>query len=253
MGDRRAFRALVLLLVLAFVAVVVAFALTPRTSPSATAAPSPTRAAPSEPAGAPEPTAGATAANSPGAAPLADLLARLRVAGEDRSGYRRSLFEHWIDADEDGCDTRREVLIAESLAPVAVSGACDLSGGRWRSLYDGVTSTDPSTFDVDHVVPLAEAWDSGAWAWSPERRRRFANDLEADWALIAVSAPSNRSKGDRDPAEWRPPLPAVQCAYAEMWIAVKVRWQLSVDVAEQAVLASLISGCQARLTVPMAP
>jgi Protein of unknown function (DUF1524) len=181
------------------------------------------------------------------------LLAALVVAPEDRTGYDRSLFPHWIDADGDGCDTRREVLIDESLDPLTVSSGCALSGGRWESLYDGVETTDPSTFDIDHLVPLAEAWDSGASGWTLDRRTRYANDLGFAWSLIAVSASSNRSKGDRDPAEWLPPLASVRCDYTAMWLAVKVRWSLSIDDSETAALASDISGCSETVTVPLAP
>ena len=140
--------------------------------------------------------------------------AGLRIEAEHaRTGYDRDLFHHWIDADGDGCDTRDEVLIAESVTTVQVSQpGCTLSGGQWVSLYDGVQTTDPSTFDIDHMVPLAEAWDSGAWNWDAQQREAFANDLTHAEALIAVSASSNRSKGDQDPAEWQPPSASADCA-----------------------------------------
>jgi hypothetical protein len=178
----------------------------------------------------------------------------LPEASEQRDGYSRDLFRHWIDADGDGCDTRHEVLIAESLTPVTVGSGCALSGGSWTSLYDGVTSSDPSSFDIDHMVPLAEAWDSGASTWSAERRMRFANDLGVSWALLAVSASSNRSKGDRDPADWLPPAPGALCPYLSDWIAVKVRWQLSIDANEHAALLAEIQSCpSATMPVVLAP
>jgi len=118
---------------------------------------------------------------------LDQLLAMLTVATEDRTGYDRSLFRHWIDADGDGCNTRREVLIDEAVVPPTVGGGCSLIGGRWVSLYDGLVLTDAGKLDIDHVVALAEAWDSGASAWSADRRMRFANDLDVGWSLIAVS------------------------------------------------------------------
>jgi hypothetical protein len=196
---------------------------------------------------------GASSAGTPGSWTLGELLAQLRVAPEDRAGYVRSLFPHWIDADGDGCDTRREVLITESLDPITVSGACSLSGGRWRSPYDDLETTDASSFDIDHIVPLAEAWDSGASAWTTERRTRYANDLGVDWALVAVSASSNRSKGDRDPAAWLPPDARFRCTYLGMWLSVKVRWQLTIDDAEQAAIREDTAGCDARRSVPIAP
>src|SRR3954454_17394248 len=133
---------------------------------------------------------------------LRALVAGLPVAGEHRAGYDRSKFHLWIDADHDGCDTRKEVLLAEAITKPHKGGGCALSGGRWHSLYDNKYTTNSSTFDIDHVVPLAEAWDSGASAWSAPQREAYANDLGDPRSLIAVTASSNRSKGDRDPAEW---------------------------------------------------
>lgn len=85
---------------------------------------------------------------------LQQLIAELVVAAEQGEGYDRDLFRHWIDADDDGCNTRREVLIAEAKVKPTVSGDCDLIGGQWYSVYDQVTTTDPSDFDVDHFIPL---------------------------------------------------------------------------------------------------
>jgi hypothetical protein len=158
----------------------------------------------------------------PGAGrPLAQLLALLSTAPERRAGYDRSLFRHWIDADLDGCDTRREVLIAEAVVLPIVGGGCSLSGGSWLSAYDGLGFSDAIDMDIDHVVALGEAWDSGAYAWSPERRERFANDLDVSWELIEVSAAPNRSKSDKDPADWVPPSAADLCPFVSAWIAIK--------------------------------
>ena len=170
-------------------------------------------------------------------------LADLRVEVENRAGYNRDLFEHWIDADGDGCDTRREVLIQESLTPVTVEAACEIFGGTWVSLYDGFKSDNPSDFDIDHMVPLAEAWDSGASSWSDSRRRDFANDLSSSYSLIAVSSSSNRSKSDGDPADWLPPDSSYLCEYVEQWIKVKQQWDLSVDEAEATAIADALSSC----------
>lgn len=181
----------------------------------------------------PDPTATPPA----GTSTLATVLAALSVAPEQRAGYNRDLFVHWIDADRDGCDTRREVLIQEAVIAPAVGAGCVLSGGQWLSLYDNLTLADPSLLDIDHVVPLAEAWDSGAFGWDAARRQAFANDLGVAWSLIAVSAGSNRSKSDADPAEWLPPNAAYRCQYLGDWVAVKARWSLAVDPVEKAVIA----------------
>lgn len=166
--------------------------------------------------------------------------------------YDRAKFKHWIDADGNGCDTRREVLISESLTPVGVTGNCELSGGKWFSQYDGVTTTNPSDFDIDHMVPLSEAWRSGASEWTDEQRRDFANDLDVDFSLIAVSASSNRSKGDRDPANWLPPNTNYTCEYITDWALTKYRWSLSIDQAEhQVVQQVLATDCGAQpVTLP---
>ena len=174
---------------------------------------------------------------------LAQLLALLPTAAENRTGYSRDLFHLWIDADHDGCNTRYEVLIAEAVVTPSVGASCSLSGGSWLSLYDNVAFTDPSGMDIDHMVPLAEAWDSGAYGWTASRREAFANDLDVTWSLIAVSASSNRSKGDRDPAEWLPPASSYWCTYLADWLAVKVRWSLSVDSMERAAIQSDIGAC----------
>ena len=167
----------------------------------------------------------------------------LRVEAEYPSGYNRDLFRHWVDADGDGCDTRREVLIAESLTPVTVGSGCSLSGGSWFSVYDNVSTTDASSFDIDHVVALKEAWDSGAWNWTAAQRQTFANDLSQPFFLIAVSASSNRSKSDRDPTDWLPTNTAYRCDYARNWIAVKRAWDLSVDPVEHSTLSQILTSC----------
>lgn len=174
---------------------------------------------------------------------LEALVAQLRVEPEMQAGYDRDLFPHWRDADGDGCDTRREVLIAESLAPVSVGAGCSLSGGQWYSVFDGVTTTDPSDFDIDHFVPLKEAWDSGAHSWDPQTRRQFANDLSYAGSLIAVSASSNRTKGASDPAEWLPPNTDYRCVYLTTWVEVKIRWNLSADDREISAIRSAGARC----------
>lgn len=92
-------------------------------------------------------------------------------------------------------------------------------------------------------MPLAEAWDSGASAWTPERREAYANDLDADSSLVAVTARTNRARGDGDPSEWLPPLADARCTYAADWVATKLRWHLTADPAEHAVLTELAAGC----------
>ncbi len=171
------------------------------------------------------------------------LIRQLPQAPEHRAGYSRDLFRLWIDANGDGCDTRHEVLIDEAVKAPHVGSGCSLTGGKWISPYDGVVVTDASKLDIDHLVPLAEAWDSGAYRWTAARRQAFANDLGVPWALFAVTASSNRSKGDQDPAEWLPPLESDRCTYVVDWVAVKTRWGLSVDPTERRALLADAAGC----------
>lgn len=159
-----------------------------------------------------------------------DALASLPVKAERREGYDRDLFPHW-SSQGDNCSTRDVVLIDESTDPATAPDAeCDYSGS-WFSVYDGETTTDPSTFDIDHRVALAEAWDSGAWRWDTDTRERFANDLGDSRSLIAVTASSNRSKGDREPHDWMPDR--AKCTYLVRWVVVKVRWRLAVNRGEK--------------------
>jgi hypothetical protein len=186
--------------------------------------------------------AGAGAASSPSALP-GQVLDQLVVAPEYAAQpYDRAAFQHWIDADGDGCDTRAEVLIAESQTPATVGPDCTVSG-TWTSFLDGVQWSDPSALDVDHLVALEEAWSSGASAWSPAQRRDFANDLDYAWTLNAVTDTVNQSKGSRDPAEWMPPSASAACTYVQAWIGVKYRWHLSVDQAEKSALVQDTQAC----------
>jgi hypothetical protein len=176
-------------------------------------------------------------------APLRTAVASLTVATEVRTGYDRDLFPHWIDADSDGCDTRKEVLIAEATTKPTVGSGCSLSGGRWYSYYNNAYYTLTSDLDIDHMVPLAEAWDSGARSWTTSRRRSFANDLGDSRSLVAVKDSVNQSKGDKDPAEWMPSYSGATCRYVREWVAVKIRWRLTVNSAEKTRLTSLANSC----------
>jgi hypothetical protein len=171
------------------------------------------------------------------------LLAGLTVAPEHTAGYQRSLFPLWIDADGDGCDTRAEVLLEEATRAPSKSRDCKLTGGTWVSPYDGKTVHDASDLDIDHVVPLAEAWQSGAYAWTTATRERYANDLNYFADLVAVTAHENRSKGDKEPSGYLPPKASFQCTYEAWWVAVKWRWHLSVDSAEKSWLSTHLAGC----------
>ncbi|MFJ7782203.1 HNH endonuclease family protein [Streptomyces albidoflavus] len=189
-------------------------------------------------------TAPAGADTAP-AAPLtlADAIDQIPRAPESREGYKRTSFKHWTDADRNGCNTRSEVLIVESRVKPTIEDRCRVVSGEWYSYYDGVTVDAPGGLDIDHMVPLAEAWDSGASEWDAARREAYANDLGADASLVAVTARTNRSKADQDPAEWLPPLADARCTYIAEWVGTKLRWQLAADDTERAALTDIAGGC----------
>ena len=170
----------------------------------------------------------------------AQRLAGLTVRAEDGAGYDRDLFPHWSTV-QSPCDTRETVLQRDG-SGVVTDSSCRATGGRWYSVYDAVWVEDSSSVDIDHVVPLAEAWASGADEWTTAQREAFANDL-TNPQLIAVSASSNRSKSDKDPAEWQPPNTSVHCVYVRQWIDVKHVYDLSVDSAELAALQQMLGSC----------
>lgn len=203
----------------------------PDTSP--TAVESPTNTTPAE---TPE------ASNEPAAqGSAADLLNALTVAEESNQGsYERDLFNHWTSNNSTGCDTRFAVLVEESLVPATTSG-CKVTGGQWLSEYDGVKVTVPGDLDIDHMVPLNEAWRSGAYAWDSNTREAFANDLDYADSLIAVTAGSNRSKSDQDPSDWMPDTDG--CTYVTKWVNVKHRWNLTVDADEKDAILRVLSFC----------
>jgi hypothetical protein len=182
-----------------------------------------------------------------------ELIAELPVAGEVRTGYERSKFRHWIDADKDGCNTRMEVLKAEAVEAPTQGVNCTLSDGQWFSYYDDALVSGASGLDIDHMVPLAESWDSGAYDWTSERRQAYANDLGWSRSLVAVTARTNRQKADQDPSTWMPPATDAQCHYVADWVSVKTRWQLSVDPAELQALQQAAAACpDEELAVPLA-
>jgi hypothetical protein len=170
-------------------------------------------------------------------------LATLKVVDESRTGYVRTKFKHWVGAGN-GCDSRKAVILAEAIIKPVVEKGCVIKGGEWLSVYDLVKVTEAGKLDVDHMVPLAEAWDSGASAWDAAKREMYANDQTDPRHLIAVTGASNRSKSDRDPAEWLPTNKAYLCEYLTNWVSIKVRWNLSVDKIEKAAIETGIKSCK---------
>lgn len=163
-----------------------------------------------------------------------DPLRGIGIEDEDLGAEcsRDSNFGKWSDDDRDGQDTRQEVLIAESWVPVTKDAKGKVGEGLWVGPYAGFVTRHPSDLDIDHMVPLCEAWRSGAHAWTKARRMEFANSLSEDRHLIATWKSTNRSKRDKDPSEWLPPNRAYWCRYLNDWVAIKRRWGLSMDAEE---------------------
>lgn len=177
----------------------------------------------------------------PNAATARAELKALTVAPEGpETGYSRDLFPHWIDQGNN-CNTR-EVVLKRDGENVQVGGDCYPTSGTWRSPYDDGVWTRPSDVDIDHMVPLAQAWRSGASSWTTAKRQDFANDL-THAQLWTVTDNVNQEKGDQDPAQWKPPKASFYCMYARAWTDVKYRWGLTADSAEVNALNSVLDTC----------
>ncbi|MFI5932410.1 HNH endonuclease family protein [Actinoplanes sp. NPDC051494] len=185
-------------------------------------------------------SSGSSTTGNKGSGDAEAQLGKLTIAkAGSMSGYSREKFPHWRSAGSN-CDVRDTVLKRDG-QNVKLSG-CNVVAGSWVSRYDGDKITDPGKADIDHMVPLANAWRSGANKWTTDQRGDFANDLD-DPQLFAVSASSNRSKGDQDPSTWKPELESSWCEYAQDWITIKSVWKLTVTTAEKSALDSMLKTC----------
>ncbi|WP_069769007.1 HNH endonuclease family protein [Streptomyces sp. LUP30] len=186
------------------------------------------------------PTASAALPTPVSAATARTYLASLSVKTENRTGYSRDLFPTWITIS--GTCNTREYILKRDGTNVVTNSACTATSGSWYSPYDGATWTAASDLDIDHLVPLAEAWDSGASAWTTAQRQAFANDVTRP-QLLAVTDNVNQSKSDQDPAEWMPSLTSYRCTYVRAWVQVKYYYDLAVDSAEKSALTSYLANC----------
>ncbi|WP_084468096.1 HNH endonuclease family protein [Actinokineospora inagensis] len=172
--------------------------------------------------------------------------AQLAALGQPRpedtgAHYNRAEWGDWKNQPGTKCSTREQVLVRDGdgetvdaqCKPTCPKATC------WTSRYDGVTSKDAADLQIDHIVPLAEAARSGARDWTAAQRSAYYNDTTN---LIAVTARSNTQKSDGDPAKWRPTR-TYWCDYATAYVAVKVKYKLSVDDAELAALTQMLNTC----------
>ncbi|GAB3140488.1 HNH endonuclease family protein [Amycolatopsis sp. NPDC004378] len=183
----------------------------------------------------------ATPPGIPSAATAKTELAALTVKADgSQTGYSRDKFPHWIDQGN-SCNTR-EVVLKRDGTNVQTGSDCAPTSGSWKSPYDGATWTAASDVDIDHVVPLADAWRTGASSWTTAQRQAYANDL-TDPQLIAVTDNVNQEKGDKSPDQWKPPLTSYWCTYAKMWVAVKYKFKLTINTAEKSALTDMLGRC----------
>ncbi|WP_432542405.1 GmrSD restriction endonuclease domain-containing protein [Kineococcus sp. SYSU DK002] len=186
----------------------------------------------------------------PAAGTAAEQLAALPVKGRaPKTGYSREAFgDGWVDTDRNGCDTRNDVL-ARDLTEVRFRPGtrdCVVASGTLADPYGGGTVAfvrgegTSDAVQIDHVVALSNAWQTGAQQWDADRRARFANDpLE----LLAVDGPLNSAKGDGDAATWLPPNTGFRCAYVARQVAVKAAYGLWVTPAERDAVARVLATC----------
>ena len=180
---------------------------------------------PSAPTAAPEPVAAEDTA-------LAQLAGLEEKGRAPKSDYDRDLFGWRDDMDRNGCDTRNDILRRDLTAITLKSGTdgCVVQRGTLDSPYSGETidfDRSDSTVDIDHVVALSDAWQTGAASWEEQTMREFAND---PLNLLAVDSGLNRQKGDGDAATWLPPKKDYRCEYVARQIAVKDKYELWVKI-----------------------
>jgi hypothetical protein len=164
------------------------------------------------------------------------------------AGYSREEFPHWASdgtqfgwSEPDGsCDVRDDALVRDGEG-VRVDAECSVTG-TWLDPYTGATLTDSADVDVDHVVPLANAWRSGASRWGAAEREAYANDPAV---VLSADAGANRQKGDKGPEAWRPPNASYHCEYARRWVWIKSGWEMTVNAAEEGALEGMLATCGA--------
>lgn len=191
----------------------------------------------------------------PSLAQFEEIFSKIKIENElDGSEYdRKKHFGDWIDEDGDGKSTRQEVLEQESLIPVTWSAdGKKVLTGFWYDPFtqknfvrpNRTTGNKYAILQIDHIVPLKEAWESGAKNWTKAQRVEYANDMKNFGHLIAVRGGTNGAKGAKDPEEWTPPNGSFDCAYVITWSAIKAKWSLSMDTEEYAKIMNVLSECK---------
>ncbi|WP_327086463.1 HNH endonuclease family protein [Nonomuraea sp. NBC_01738] len=179
-----------------------------------------------------------------------DKLKKLAVKGRaPRTGFEREKFgPAWSDVDHNGCDTRNDILKRDLKQETFKPGThdCIVLTGVLEDPYGGKTinfkrGNDTSTaVQIDHLIPLSDAWQKGAQQWTPDKRKQFAND---PLNLLAVDGPLNNQKSDSDAATWLPPRKGYRCAYIARQIDVKAKYALWVTDGEKAAMERILDTC----------
>jgi hypothetical protein len=188
------------------------------------------------------------------ARPASSVLATIAVKAEStKPKYVRTKFgPDWADVDHNSCDTRDDVLHRDlTLIKVRSSDDCIVTSGSLRDPYTARVinfsrGANSARIQIDHVVPLGNAWYTGASSWSATKREGFAND---PLNLLAVDGPTNGAKSDDDASEWLPPNQAYDCAYVARQIGVKSRYGLWVTPAEANAMRGVLSHCPNQMTL----
>ncbi|MEU4542888.1 HNH endonuclease family protein [Nonomuraea dietziae] len=202
------------------------------------------------------PTQAADLESDAGKPPSADIgkarddLKKLAVKGRaPKTGFEREKFgPAWADVDRNGCDTRNDILKRDLREETFKKGThdCIVLTGILDDPYSGKTikftrGQDTSmAVQIDHLIPLSDAWQKGAQQWSKDKRKEFAND---PLNLLAVDGPLNNQKSDADAATWLPPRKAYRCAYIARQVQVKTKYALWVTAAEKAAMDGILSSC----------
>lgn len=178
------------------------------------------------------------------------VLESLAVKGRaPKTGYTRAQFgQTWADVNRNGCDTRNDILQRDltNLSFRAGTRDCVVESGKLIDPYSGITINfikgvkSSMEVQIDHVVALSNAWQTGAFKLTIEKRTQFANDPDN---LLAVQGRLNSQKGDGDAATWLPPLKSYRCTYVAKQIAVKAKYGLWVTAPEKAAMKSILAKC----------
>ena len=177
-------------------------------------------------------------------------LNNLEVKGRAaKTGYTRSQFPHWSDPDRNGCDARNDTLKRDltNIAYKVGTRDCKVIAGQLLDPFSGevlIFTSEKSTVDIDHVVALSNAWQTGAAYFDKTKRSQIAND---PLNLLAVDAKLNRQKGDADAATWLPPAKSYRCEYVARQIAVKIKYSLWLTAPEKSAMSKILASCKVQL------